>query len=235
MSSNFDPLEDFRRNSFVVLPKFLDERARAQLREAADTALAWSRAQCVETSHSTPRISLLTQATSFEGGAAMLAPILAFAGSARVCAWLDAIARGSSAGMLQLKDIHYYHEQTKHDWDGDWHRDSQFSGADPDVERELIASTCSVHVRLALEDDDRLEVVPSSHARWDSDEELRIRKGGNRATDQMPHAVRVTLKAGDACLFHAWSIHRATYRRTPIRRTLDLLYAYPVARPGRRI
>ncbi len=224
MRSNPDPIEALLRNSFVVLPNFLDARERVELREAADIALTWSRAQCVETSHTTPRISLLTQATSFEGGPATLAPILAFAGSARVCALLDAIARSDSGKVLQLKDVHYYHEQTKQDWDGDWHRDSQFSRADPDLERELIATTCSVHVRVALEDDDRLEVVPSSHARWDTDEELHIRRGSNRATSTMPHSVRITLEAGDACLFHAWSIHRATYRRTPIRRTLDLLY-----------
>lgn len=224
MSSRLNPVEDFHRNSFVVVPSFLDGRARAELREAADAALTWSREQCVEISHTTPRISLLTQATSFSGGAAKLAPILTLASSPRVCALLDAIARVEVADVFQLKDAHYYHEQTKHDWDGDWHRDSQFARTEPDLERELIASTSSVHVRVALEDDDRLEVVPSSHARWDTDEELRIRRGSNRATSHMPHAVRVILKAGDACLFHAWSIHRATYRRSPIRRTLDLLY-----------
>jgi len=225
MSINPNPIDGFLRNSFVVFPKFLDERTRARLREAADTVLTWSRAQFIDTSHTTPRISLLTQATSFEGGAATLAPILAFAGSARVCALLDAVARIESADVLQLKDAHYYHEQTKHDWDGDWHRDSQFARVEPDRERELIARTCSVHLRVALEDDDRLEIVPASHTRWDTDEELRIRRGSKRATEMMPHAVRISLKAGDACLFHAWSIHRATYRRTPIRRTLDLLYA----------
>jgi ectoine hydroxylase-related dioxygenase (phytanoyl-CoA dioxygenase family) len=41
----------------------------------------------------------------------------------------------------------------------------------------------------------------------------------------MPNALRISLQPGDACVFHAWSIHRASYRRTPIRRTLDLLYA----------
>jgi len=225
MSSHLDPIESLFRDSFVVLPQFLDGRERAQLRRAGDAALTWSRAQCTETSHTTPRISLLTQGTSFEGGTAALAPILAFAGGARVCALLGAVARGASAQALELKDAHYYHEQTKRDWDGDWHRDSQFSSADPALERELIARSCSVHVRVAFEDDDRLEVVPASHTRWDTDEELRIRRGGNRATDQMPNAMRVVLKAGDACVFHAWSIHRATYRRTPIRRTLDLLYA----------
>ena len=225
MGSNLNPTEEFRRNSFVVLPNFLDVSARAELREAADAALAWSRSQCTETSHTTPRISLLTQATSFEGGAATLAPILTFAGSVRVCALLDTIARRSSAEVFELKDAHYYHEQTKRDWDGDWHRDTQFSRADPELERALITTTCSVHVRVALEDDDRLEIVPASHARWDTDAELRIRRGSNRATDRMPNAARVRLKAGDACLFHAWSIHRATYRRAPIRRTLDFLYA----------
>jgi ectoine hydroxylase-related dioxygenase (phytanoyl-CoA dioxygenase family) len=225
MSSSPNPIAMFCRDGFVVLPHFVDQQDRVTLRQAADTALAWSRAECSETSHTTPRISLLTQATSFEHGAAALASVLAFASSARVCALLDAVARAEAVEAPQLKDAHYYHEQTKRDWDGDWHRDSQFALTDPELERELIADTWSVHVRVALEDDDRLEIVPSSHTRWDSEEELRIRKGGNRATDKMPNAVRVVLKAGDACLFHAWSIHRATYRRTPIRRTLDLLYA----------
>lgn len=227
MSVIHHPVQELLRNSFIVLPRYLDERTRAELRRAADTALLWSRARCIETSHSTPRISLLTQATSFEGGAAALAPIVAFAGGARVRALLADAARGCSVGVLELKDAHYYHEQTKRDWDGDWHRDSQFARADPALEPQLMATACSIHVRVALEDDDRLEIVPASHDRWDTDEELRIRRGSNRATDEMPRAARVTLKAGDACLFHAWSIHRATYRRTPIRRTLDLLYASP--------
>ena len=45
MSSSANPIEDFHRNSFVVLPNFLDRRARSELREAADAALTWSRAQ----------------------------------------------------------------------------------------------------------------------------------------------------------------------------------------------
>lgn len=224
-SPNLLAIESFHHCSFVVLPQFLEARERTAMRRACDAALEWSRANCAETSHTTPRISLLTQASSFEHGAALLAPILAFAGSARVCALLEAIRLGDQNGAPQLKDAHYYHEQTKRDWDGDWHRDSQFSRADPDLERGLISSSWSAHVRVAFEDDDRLEIVPGSHGRWDTDEELHIRRGGYRASDAMPNAARICLRAGDACLFHAWSIHRATYRRAPIRRTLDLLYA----------
>lgn len=225
MSLNRNFIESFRQQSFVVLPQFLEPKDRIILRRACDAALQWSRTHCARTSHTTPRISLLTQASSFERGPALIAPILAFASSPRVCELLAALKSSDAARIPRLKDAHYYHEQTHHDWDGDWHRDSQFTRVDPELERELIASSGSVHVRVAFEDDDRLEIVPASHARWDTAEELQIRKGGQRTSDAMPNAVRVLLRAGDACLFHAWSIHRATYRRVPIRRTLDLLYA----------
>ena len=226
MRSHSKPIEieSFHRHSFVVLPAFLQPQQQSAMRHACDAALEWSRATCAETAHSTPRISLLTQASSFENGAALLAPILEFSRDSRVCALLQAVWLGAETVAPQLKDAHYYHEQTKRDWDGDWHRDSQFTRADPVLERQLISNSWSVHVRVAFEDDDRLEVVPGSHQRWDTDDELRIRYGAYRASNDMPNAVRIALRAGDACLFHAWSIHRATYRRAPIRRTLDLLY-----------
>jgi hypothetical protein len=111
MSSSPNHIAMFCRDGFVVLPHFVDQQDRATLRQAADTTLAWSRAECSETSHTTPRISLLTQATSFEHGGAALASVLAFASSARVCALLDAVARVEAVEAPQLKDAHYYHEQ----------------------------------------------------------------------------------------------------------------------------
>ena len=224
MSSSPHLIALFQRQSFVVLRHFLEPAERALLRRACDAALDWSRAHCTEIAHSTPRISLLTQANSFEQGPALLAPILALASSARVVALLRAV-QPNHAQSPELKDAHYYHEQTRRDWDGDWHRDSQFARADPDLERKHMLSSCAVHFRVAFEDDDRLEVVPASHHRWDTEQELAIRRGSERASERMPNATRVCLQAGDACLFRAWSIHRATYRRVPIRRTLDLLYA----------
>jgi ectoine hydroxylase-related dioxygenase (phytanoyl-CoA dioxygenase family) len=133
-----------------------------------------------------------------------------------------------------VENTDYYHEQTKSDWDGDWHRDSQFGQPDPAIERTRILTTTAVHVRVALEDDDRLEIVPGSHERWDTPEELHVRKGSKRAASAMTGATRIALGAGDACIFHAWSIHRGTYRRSPLRRTLDSLYAFgrPPIRPA---
>jgi hypothetical protein len=218
----------FLQQGFVTLPDFFDPTELSELRRSCDAALSRSRQAHREIAHSTPRISLFAEGKCLEHDASVLSPILRFASSPRVCALLKAVF--SRYGAPELKDVHYYHEQTKRDWDGDWHRDCQFGRSDPGRERQVFETTLAVHVRIAFEDDDRLEIVPGSHTRWDSPEEARIRRGGERATSVMPNATRIPLRAGEGCLFHAWSIHRATYRCTPIRRTLDALYGLPSAR-----
>jgi len=227
MRSNADPIVPFQELGFVVLPSFLLASERGELRRACDLVLARSRLKYRETAHSTERIELLAEGTSSEHPQDVLSPIARFAGSERVCALLLALARVTRRDAPRLKGVHYYHEQTKRDWEGDWHRDSQFRQPDPALERQRIDTTLAIHVRVALEDDDCLEIVPGSHARWDTPEELRVRKGAERASALMPNATRVRLRAGDGCLFHAWSIHRATYRRAPVRRTVDALYELP--------
>ncbi|WP_437741476.1 phytanoyl-CoA dioxygenase family protein [Sorangium sp. So ce1504] len=236
-TSTRDRIDAFRAQGFFIMRAFLDVAERAELRCACDAALLRTRALSRETGHSTPRISLLTDgATCFQDDPCALELISAFVGSRRVCELLAGLSRaGAGEGeedAPRLKDAHYYHEQTRRDWDGDWHRDSQFGQSDPEIERAIVATTTSVHFRVALEDDDRLEIVPGSHARWDTPDELRIRRGADRTTPDMPNAARVALRAGDACIFHAWSIHRATYLRAPPRRTIDALYTF--ARPTAR-
>lgn len=221
-----ESLQSFRHHGYFVVPAFLDPSERGELRRACDIALDRARAESTEEGHTTPKIGLLTGASYFARHPGALDRLVTFAGSARVCALLEGLALEGEHDTPHLENTDYYHEQTKRDWDGDWHRDSQFGQLDPDLEHRRILTTTSVHVRVALVDDDRLEIVPGSHRRWDTPEELQIRKGSKRAASAMPGATRIALGAGDACVFHAWSIHRATYRRTPLRRTLDSLYAF---------
>jgi len=229
MSPNTNPTGTFVSLGFAVLPKFLSASQQLELRRACDLALLHSRRDWRETAHSTPRISLLASAGPADHDRELLSPIVEFVTSQRVCALLQTLAMPGMTDAPRLEDVHYYHEQTKRDWDGDWHRDSQFGRPDPELERERFEAKVAVHVRVAFEDDDRLEIVPGSHRRWDSPEELRIRRGADRAAPHMPNAIRIQLRAGDGCLFHAGSIHRATYRRAPMRRTLDALYVLPRA------
>ena len=42
----------------------------------------------------------------------------------------------------------------------------------------------------------------------------------------MPGRMRIALQAGDACLFHAWGIHRGNYQANVPRQTLDIIYGW---------
>jgi hypothetical protein len=221
----------FLERGYCVVPAFLEPAERAELRHACDIVLEQVRAESTTKGHTTPSISLCADSFSREPDA--LNRLATFVTSARVCALLEGLAHVHEEPTPRVKKIDYYHEQTLHDWEGDWHRDSQFTESDPERERTLVMSTTSVHLRVALEHDDRLELVPGSHLRGDTSEELRIRKGARRASAEMPGATRVVLHAGDACIFHAWSIHRATYQRAPLRRTIDLLFAFGRPQPPR--
>ncbi|MEJ7712713.1 MAG: phytanoyl-CoA dioxygenase family protein [Pyrinomonadaceae bacterium] len=121
----------------------------------------------------------------------------------------------------------YFFEPASVTRSGDWHRDQQFGA--PNVEAEKAAmSQKGFHAHIAFVPDDNLEIVPCTHARWDTQQEFEIRKGINgRApnADDMPGAVRISLEAGDACFFSAWSIHRGNYVNGKVRRTFDVIYA----------
>jgi hypothetical protein len=221
-----DRVQSFRVHGYFVLPAFSNPTELSELRRACDIALDRARAESTEIGHTTSKIGLFMDPRYFLQLPGALAYLTEFVTSARVCSLLERLPHEGEDGTPRLENADYYHEQTKRDWDGDWHRDSQFGQPDPVLERRRILTTTSVHVRVALEDDDRLEIVPGSHRRWDTPEELRIRKGSKRASLAMPAATRIVLKAGDACVFHAYSIHRGTYRRAPLRRTLDALYAF---------
>jgi hypothetical protein len=232
-SNDRDRERCFRQQGYFVVPALVVGAELSELRHACDLVLEAVRAESTERGHISPSISLFESGQAFALKPAPLERLLAFVASARTCALLDGLGLHGEPSTPRLKKSDYYHEQTRRDWDGDWHRDSQFIETNPERERALILATTSVHVRVAFEPDDRLEIVPGSQSRWDTPDELRIRKGAKRTEAAMPGATRVILHAGDACVFHAWSIHRATYRCTPLRRTLDSLYAFgkPPSRP----
>jgi Phytanoyl-CoA dioxygenase (PhyH) len=216
-------VRSFREQGWFVVPRFLVDAERAELRRACDDALSATRTAAQETGHTTPRISLLSEGGILSEQVTRVTGLLA---SSRVCALLSGLSRAGETDAPRLRAAHYYHEQTRHDWDGDWHRDSQEGRPDPEIERAVVERSTWIHFRVALEADDRLEIVPGSHARWDTPDELRIRRGPRRNGSDMPNVARIVLGAGEACVFHAWSIHRATYRTAPVRRTIDAVYAF---------
>lgn len=228
-------LERWRTDGYFIVRGFASAAEVDTARRWCDGVLERKRRSSQSIGHTTTHIGGLLDPSEFGDEPQGLQQLLQFLASARLCALLRDLAP-PSAGDPWLKTLQYFHEQTVRDWQGAWHRDSQFGRSDPEVERAFVHSTTAVRFRVACLPDDRLELVPGTHARWDTDDELAIRKRqalaglvvpvDSIADVAMPGAERVVLEPGDACVFHAWMIHRGSYTRSPARRTLDGFFRY---------
>jgi hypothetical protein len=228
-------LRRWRTHGYFIVRGFAGAAEVDALRGSCDRVLERKRAQSQSVGHTTTHIDGLLDPAEFEGEPQRLQQLLEFFGSPRLCALLRDLAP-PSVGDPWLKTLQYFHEPTVRDWQGAWHRDSQFGRNDAEAEQAFMRSSTAVRFRVACLPDDRLELVPGTHARWDTDEELTIRKRQAlaglvvpvepSADLAMPGAERVVLEPGDACVFHAWMIHRGRYTRSPARRTLDGFFRY---------
>lgn len=209
----------WRTRGYVVLPRFMGWRDRERLRAACDRAERAWRAGMPSDRRQGPlsNMAYLTDPRWYSDGR-VPAEILEFVADGRVLDLISAI----TGGVPLFHNTQYFMEQQGADWDGEWHRDTQFLAPDGEAERQHMAEGTGVHFRIALADDPWLRIVPGSHRRWDTAQEWAIRR--ERGEGAPEGAVVVPLKAGDALLFHAWSIHQGLYRRTPKRRTFDAIY-----------
>lgn len=213
--------KQFIARGVTVLEQFLKPTELAALRRICDSVLEQKITADPETANAR-NIAYLTERQYFRGRDGDLLSLLEFVANPRIVTLLTAVA-----GELPLfHNTQYFYHPASRSHDGEWHRDTQFLAPDPTLEQERMRGYTGVHFRVALLDDDRLEYVPGSEQRWDLPDELTIRKGPQPTAADMPGAVRITLKAGDACLFHAWGIHRGTYRADQPRRTLDIIYGW---------
>jgi hypothetical protein len=209
----------WRTRGYVVLPRFMGWRDRERLRAACDRAEHTSRERLPPERRDAPlsNMAYLTDPRWYADGR-VPAEILEFVADRSVLNLIQAITGDAPL----FHNTQYFMEQRGADWDGEWHRDTQFLAPDAETERRHIAESTGVHFRVALNDDPWLRIVPGSHRRWDTAQEWAIRREG--ASGDPANAVSVPLKAGDAMLFHAWSIHQGLYRREPVRRTVDVIY-----------
>jgi hypothetical protein len=233
--SEEERLRRWRTRGYFIVRGFASADEISSLKHSCDGVLERKRRASPQIGHTTTHIGGLLDPSEFGDDPQRLQQLLEFFASPRLCELLKGLAP-ASAGDPWLKTLEYFHEQTVRDWQGAWHRDSQFGRNDPEVEKAFLRSTLAVRFRVACVPDDRLELVPGTHARWDTDAELAIRSRQAlaglvvpvepTADVAMPGAERVALEPGDACVFHAWMIHRGSYTRSPARRTLDGFFRY---------
>lgn len=93
-----------------------------------------------------------------------------------------------------------------------WHRDCQYD-YDEEGQKKVIHETQVLHLRVPLFNELGMELVPGSHKRWDSDEELNVRleREGRLSCEPLSTSEHIELAAGDLLLFSADMIHRGVY------------------------
>ena len=93
-----------------------------------------------------------------------------------------------------------------------WHRDCQYDH-DLQSQKRIIKETQVVHLRVPLFDELGMELIPGTHKRWDTEEELNIREeiNGRESHNPLPNSEGIPLEAGDLLVFSADMIHRGLY------------------------
>lgn len=204
----------------MIFPNFLTPAECEPLRQTCDRILDQIRSEHPD--HETTNIATLTELKYFGDRKSELLTLLEFIADPRILSILEAIADQP----ILFHNTQYFPNPQRQSWQGAWHRDTQFGAATDAIEQHRIESMTGVHFRVAFVADDCLEYIPGSEQRWDTETELGIRKGDNPTQIDIPGRIRIALKPGDACLFHAWGIHRGSYRAAIPRQTLDVIYGW---------
>lgn len=107
-----------------------------------------------------------------------------------------------------------------------WHRDPQYHLS---VEEQKLALSGPevIHFRIPLKDERGIELIPGTHKRWDTDEELNIRleTESRKNNECLESGLAIPLNAGDLLVFSANMIHRGLYGND--RLSLDILFCDP--------
>jgi len=108
-----------------------------------------------------------------------------------------------------------------------WHRDIQYSGMTLEQQAQALTATNVIHLRLALQPEHGLELVPGSHKRWDTalEQEVRLAQAGRSVHDALPNTRSVALSRGDLLIFSANMLHRGLYGGE--RLAFDMLFCDP--------
>ncbi len=107
-----------------------------------------------------------------------------------------------------------------------WHRDVQYSQLSLEDQREEVENQANnvVHFRIPLRNEPGIELIPGTHQRWDSQEELEVRTQLNNkeSFNDLPGSKIIKLERGDLLIFSANIIHRGIYGND--RLALDILF-----------
>lgn len=93
-----------------------------------------------------------------------------------------------------------------------WHRDPQYHMT-IDEQKAALTGPQVNHFRIPLFDEPGIELIPSTHKRWDSADEqaVRLEENGRKNYEDLNDGLSIALQAGDLLVFSANMIHRGLY------------------------
>lgn len=104
-----------------------------------------------------------------------------------------------------------------------WHRDPQYL-LSLEEQKEALKKFSVLHFRIPLMNEPGIELIPGTHIKWDTDEELEIRLeiNGRKNSEDISSGKIIKLESGDLLVFSANMIHRGLYGMN--RFALDILF-----------
>lgn len=107
-----------------------------------------------------------------------------------------------------------------------WHRDPQYH-LTIEEQKEALLGPDVIHFRIPLLDEPGVGLVPGTHKRWDTREELEVRleNNGRKNDEALSTGVDIGLEMGDLLVFSANMIHRGLYGMD--RLSFDILFCDP--------
>ena len=105
-----------------------------------------------------------------------------------------------------------------------WHRDMQYSPIPDELQKTEQRNMVSLHIRIPLVKEKGVEVIPTSHNRWDTELErnVRLELNGHKNYEELPNGKLIELGVGDILIFSAQMIHRGNYKLNNSRKALDI-------------
>jgi len=228
------PQEQWQRDGYAMLPGVLDSQAIADLYETCEHAFA----QWQQTSNEDnqpggfcygPSAWVLIHVNHpgyYDGRRELLTRLL---NAIATPAAIDLISDIFGEPAL-FEQANYYIDppEIPASQGGAWHRDCQFfAGGDHELEKKLFTEEADppreLHMHIPLVPTSATGVVPGSHKRWDTPEEVCVRR--NTPHGDMPGGIRLPMEPGDLGFFHVNSIHRGYYEVGVPRRTIAVTFS----------
>ena len=215
-------IKDYEKNGYLVLKNVFSEGELQQLREVvARFHKSWTLENSKFYADKAVNSAYLTAKKHLIDSDREL--LFQFIGSAKLMNIVMSIMGANAAFM----NTQLFFDPVNEGQKNYWHRDSQYH-LSIDEQKEALLGPNVIHFRIPLVDEPGLELLPGTHKRWDSTEELNVRleQDGRKNHENLPAGEIVALSAGDLLVFSANMIHRGIYGMD--RLSLDILFCDPI-------